>query len=756
MARLMRQRLARLCALLVGAGVCTAAPAEPVTAAIAVAVGVSTTTVVVAAQIALMVGSMLYQRQRAKREARRARDAYNASLEDRNVTIVEAAPPVRHIYGRATVGGAVAHMATTGDRDQFKYVVIAWAGHQCDAIEDIQVAGESVELDEDGFARATKWVKVTTQTLTSMFTLDATGAGPLPGVQQAVSLTKTESEESLGADGFTVIDGVIQVAPEHVAAWSGATVRVTGMLTTERPQLRVRHRLGSANQNADGPLVTITADLTDGKWRETDRLRGICYSVVLLHLDNKEFQGGLPPITATIRGKRVLDPRTDTTAWSDNPALCAYDFLRSVDYGKGVLPEQVEGVVAAANACDEMIPVPGGETGATAPRYRCDGAWLSGDDPDTVLEEICRSMAGYAVPGGAWRLQAGVYTPPVMVLDDDMAAGAISMVPAPGRADAWNGVRGQYIDPAQYNQSIDYEPYQVAAYVADDGGEVWGPLSLPYTNAGWRARSLAAISLEQSRAKSLVWPGPLACLRAQVGDRVSVSNTLLGLAGASFRVTARRYTHTSAACVELTLTQDDPAYYASVANSVQADGSLQPDTTERVTPPTGLVLTSPRAGTVRLQVNASPDTAVANGGRLLIQARLESAADWVSLPSAPGTATSQTINGLPAGLYVVQVDWQSAAGDSSGQWAAGVVRVAQGAYASIDDVSDAVASAAQSENPVFIGVVALPTYTLATLPPTTGDNEHGAIVVTDATPGPAVCVSDDADWISQITGTAVA
>lgn len=761
-------RLARLCLALVGAGVCTAVQAEPVTAAVSI-IGTwiggtaGAYAIMNAAAIAagvLKVGALaamtLYQRQKAKREARRARDAYNASLTDRNVTVVESAPVVRHIYGRATVGGAVVHLATTGDKDQYKHVVVAWAGHECDAIEDIQIAGESIELDGDGNATAEDWAKTEAKTQAATVVLDALGAASVAGMSSVVSVVNASTEDQLPGDGYTYTDGALQVLPAYLPGWAGATVRVTGSASIINSQIKVRHHLGAADQLADAQLVAATAGLTDGKWRATDRLQGICYSVFVLDLNNPDLQGGLPQITATIRGAHVLDPRSGATVWTDNSALCAYDFLRSADYGKGVLPEQVQGVIAAANACDELITVTDGGETITAPRYRCNGAWTSDEDPDSVLEDICRTMAGFAVPGGAWRLQAGVYTAPVLVLDDDLAAGPISMVPAPGRADAWNGVRGQYIDPAQYNQSVDFEPLQVAAYVDDDGGEVWGALNLPFSAEGWRARTLAAISLEQSRARSLVWVGPLACLRAQVGDRVAVSNALLGLAGNTFRVTARQYDHTAEGCVQLTLTQDDPAYYASVSNVVDLGGGLQPDTTQRVTPPTGLVLSSPRAGVIRVQVAPSPDQLVIAGGRLLIQGRLESGAEWASLPSAAGSATSQTITGLPAGLYVVQVDWQSSTGRTSGQWAAGAVRVAESAYASIEDVSDAVATAAQSDNPVFTGVVALPPYTLSTLPPTAGDNEHAAIVVTNATAGPSVCVSNGTQWISQITGLPVA
>lgn len=759
----MARGLTKLVAALALAGVCTGANAMPAAvAAVGVWMGgtagafmiMNATAVALGLQVAGMLAVGVYQRQKAKREARRQRDAYNASLTDRNTTVAESSPEVRHIYGRATVGGAVIAMFTRGDKDQYKDVVIAWAGHECDAIEDVLITGESIALDASGNATAEKWSSKSSSTTRAERTFDATGKLTLPGdVAQLVSISRGSGEEALVLYKtlYTVTGDVVQLKSEAMADWAGKQVHVQYSRDVVTSHVRVRHHLGMADQAADAQLITDSAGLK-GAWTAEDRLRGICYSIVTLDLNNNELQGGLPQLTAKIRGHKVLDPRAGNTAWSENPALCVYDFLRSGEYGKGVLPEQVEGVIAAANACDEAVTVPG-ET-ATAPRYTCNGAWTSAADPDNVLEDLCASMAGYAIPGGTWKVQAGVYTSPVMILGDNHAAGPISMVPAPSRADAWNGAKGQYIDPGQFNQAVDFEPLQSAQYVDDDGGEVWGQISFPFTDSGWRARTLANISLEKSRSKKLVWRGTLACLRAQVGDRVVVNNNLLALAGATFRVTKRAYEHASAS-VDLTLEQDEPHYYPGVTNAQQTGPGVQPDTAYRVAPPTGLVLTSPTAGKIAIHVNPSADLRVTNGGALLIQVRTADSSAWVSMPSAPGNATDQVITVLQKGVYVVQVDWRASTGQQSGQWLAGSVTVAQTAYATTDDVSNAAGGLAQKENPVFTGVVGLPVYPLASLPPPNGDNMRKSILVTDSTGRPAVCVSNGANWISQITGLSV-
>ena len=109
------------------------------------------------------------------------------------------------------------------------------------------------------------------------------------------------------------------------------------------------YTLGSPNQTADTFLVDESAH-----WTTEHRLRGIAYMYVRLAFDADVFPNGIPEITATISGKKVYDPRTSTTAWSDNPALCLRDYLTS-SYGIAEDTANIDDalVIAAANVCDQ-------------------------------------------------------------------------------------------------------------------------------------------------------------------------------------------------------------------------------------------------------------------------------------------------------------------------------------------------------------------------------------------------------------------
>jgi hypothetical protein len=61
-----------------------------------------------------------------------------------------------------------------------------------------------------------------------------------------------------------------------------------------------------------------------------------------------------PNISATVAGRKVFDPRSNTTVFSANPALCLADFITNDKFGAGRLVDQAS-LIDAANFCDEDV-----------------------------------------------------------------------------------------------------------------------------------------------------------------------------------------------------------------------------------------------------------------------------------------------------------------------------------------------------------------------------------------------------------------
>ena len=73
------------------------------------------------------------------------------------------------------------------------------------------------------------------------------------------------------------------------------------------------------NQREACPLLLETPH-----WTENHIGKNLTTLSVKLKDDSEVFKNN-PTFTARVKGKKVFDPRTELTAWSDNPALCVAD-----------------------------------------------------------------------------------------------------------------------------------------------------------------------------------------------------------------------------------------------------------------------------------------------------------------------------------------------------------------------------------------------------------------------------------------------
>lgn len=618
----------------------------------------------------IFVGSLAYGAYKAHEARADARRAYNRGLTDRTISLQGGEVPWQIIYGEATVAPAFAAILTSGERDEYKHVVTIWAAHECEGCVDVMLGGESIgPLDANGWVTTGKWAKTETTTASVTVTLNGSAQATLPHVPVQVF----EAAYNFGGDSgfdFAVPTWTPGSAVVTVPGWEGRTVTLSYTRATSNSRVRVRHFTGSPDQLADPVLM----GLLPAEWKASDRLRGLTYSIWSFDLREPELQQ-MPQMTARWRGKKLYDPRTGLTVWSPNNALAVRDFLLA-EYGKRCAPEQVgdASVIASANACDEPLP-----EFDDAPRYTCNGVFRTDQDTDVTLRQLLQSMAGSATFSGVWRIQAGVYEPPVMDLTDADNAGSVEEIPAPPEAEVFNGLRGKFFSPDRYDQLTDYPPYANPAFVAEDGQALWGDLPLPFTNTSWRCHNIARIFTERSRGEQISYPAKKRALRLRPGQRVRLSNSYLGMTNAIFRVVKKDY-QPGQAQVRLLLQQDDPSYW----DTVDAPATLPPPADNNpdpffVAPVAGLAVESgdtvaQRAadGTVlsrvRVTVAASQDALVTTGGALQLEYRPADETGWTRAPEAPGSTTQVWLQGLQDGrLYLVQARWRNAVG-AVGDW----------------------------------------------------------------------------------------
>ena len=296
-------------------------------------------------------------------------------------------------------------------------------------------------------------------------------------------------------------------------------------------KVRIKLHLGASNQTADASLVSESVH-----WTSQHTLNGIAYMYVRLNFDADVFPNGIPEFTTVIKGKKVYDPRTSTTVWSDNPALCLRDYLTS-SYGISEETDNIDDdlVIAAANVSDQT------NTDAGTTRYTCNGAFTTNSTPYDMINALLTSMDGslwYAQ--GKWRMKPAYWTAPVLDLNEDDLRSNISVSTRHSRRDNFNTVKGTFRGEESNWQTTDYPQVTSAAFVtADNGQESVADIDLPFTDNSIEARRIALISLERNRQQLTVNASfGLKTLQVQVGDNVRLTNSRFGWDNKEFEVVA--------------------------------------------------------------------------------------------------------------------------------------------------------------------------------------------------------------------------
>ena len=276
---------------------------------------------------------------------------------------------------------------------------------------------------------------------------------------------------------------------------------------------------------ADSALVSAS----NSKWTANHKLLDTAYMVVKLTHDPEKFSSGLPNISTIIRGKKVLDPSNNSTAWSQNPALCIYDYLRDTKYGLSETAVNIltSSVTTAKGVCDEAITL---SAGGTQPRYTIDGVVDTANSIKANIETMIGSMAGRLVySGGKFEVHAGEYIAPSITVDESQIIGEITVQTKQSRRNAFNGVKGVFLSEEDNYILADYPAQISSAYAVQDGDPIYLDMALPYTSNNVRAQRLAKLALFRSRQQEAITiPCNLSALRFKIGDNISVTNTRLG------------------------------------------------------------------------------------------------------------------------------------------------------------------------------------------------------------------------------------
>lgn len=521
--------------------------------------------------------------------------------------------------------------------------------------------------------------------------LSGSFGGRTQTIKQAISPRKVAYGETRVAGTLTFITSTINDGLFHmVITLTGHAIDsfVRYFINDEEQFLDAKGKPtgGSWNQSGSNPRVRIVGGAgtpagdaafqaaiqanLPGIWTPDHRQTG-CAKLYVVGATNN-FPNGLPNVTVVMKGKNdIYDPRTATTGFTKNAALCIRDYLSDPLLGVGEPDSGLNDTafIAEANICDEAVALAGG---GTEDRYTINGQFTKDADDATVLTRMLSACAGMLTyQGGEFTPYTGAYRTPAITFDENHIVGPVRVQAGIGRKELFNGVKGTFINPDDFFQQVPFPVVTNATYLAEDQNErIWKPgdVFFPFTDSSARCQRLAKIDLERARQQiTESVPLNLQGMRVQVGDVVNRNSTRMGWSGKPFEVKEWAFVNRGGADapkigVDMVLRETAATVY---------DWNSGEETTQDPAPNTNLpnpfIVASPgvpavaeslfftkTGGGVKARATVSWESAGDSYiNKYLLEYKLAAASEWTALPSTIQLAIN--IDDIAPGVYDFRV-----------------------------------------------------------------------------------------------------
>lgn len=530
----------------------------------------------------------------------------------------------------------------------------------------------------------------TVATSTQTFTLPSGVLSPPPdatGVHVVYQITSSVSDDASAISGATVVGYNVTLTGLTV----GRNITIYYQTSNGATKARVRKYLGAPGQTADSGMITNFP----GTWTSNHKATGIAYLVVELDYDQDAFTGGIPSVSAIVRGMKCFDPRTSTTAWTENPALHARALATHSLAGN--LPTNCiddPACIIAANICDTSTTYTVGGVNYVRPLYTSGYAFSVDRKPMDGITDLCQAMGGgWVWSDGALRLNAGGFrTANPGVLDETWLTDedAVQIQVGYQRTALVNTITGTFSDKFQDYTPVPMPRLSPPAYTTADGATLSQSIQYSAVTFAGQAQYISSCLLRRQRQGMVV---KMRCnFRAwqdQTFDVRNVSLARFGWVNKPFEVI--KDTQTADGSFELILQETAAAIWDMDAGFTAAD--IAPNTNMPV--PWGLPLITSLAattgdatllrqadGTVIPQVlvtwDAITDSRVLQGGYVEIRYwRMGDLADTFQTFRAQGGDSQAFLSGVRSGsMYIVTARTVSVI--TQGPWCNQVVTNASG------------------------------------------------------------------------------
>jgi hypothetical protein len=475
-----------------------------------------------------------------------------------------------------------------------------------------------------------------------------------------------------GGAGITAIDEVY--VDDKLVTFDGAlsdgTIRGVSSGDTNfykggESLISIQGFFGLDNQSASSLLDETT------NWTSDHKLSGLAY-VALRFKWNQDAFNGLPEVRVTVRGKKIYDPRLDSTkggsgshrqdtastwAYSANSSLVLLDYLRNSRYGKGLPNDAFEtnydSFKTSANTCDTQVtPYSGAvsdinlfETNAVI------------DSEKKVLENVrellvpMRAIFNYTQ--GKYKIIVEGSGSSQLLLTKDNVVSEVKLQ-GESKSEKYNRVIGTFTNPEKDYQSdtVSYPPFddsaldpadQHATMLSDDNNTLLErSFDMLQVTSPYQAEEICENILKRSRnnLKAEVTVTSEA-LNLSIGDIVTATYDTAGFSAKPFRVMSLAINSDSTVTLGLEEHQDN--FYTWESKS------LAPTIADTVLP-NPFSVSAPASVTLGDQLIQYSDGVVITALDVTIGASLDNFVDYYQVEYKLSTDATYQVSGQVKGL----------------------------------------------------------------------------------------------------------
>lgn len=336
--------------------------------------------------------------------------------------------------------------------------------------------------------------------------------------------------------------------------------------------VNVTTHTGTDAQTADADLDAAFPDYTSA-----DKLSGLAYATIKLTFD-KDKMSHVPKIEFIIQGKKCLDPRTSTTGYTKNPAVCIYDYLLNSRYGAGYKLTSSKLKTASFNTAATYFETQITKyTGAGVNINICEMHAVV-DTGETVLDNIKKMLGSFnshlIMDGDLYAFFVEKDDTPVMTLDKNNIVNDSCTFAINESSERFNTIKITF-----QNEEKEYLQDQIVIQdatllTADQSIESVQEITIEHDTLSYRMTHYANTAIKKSRQG--IGVGLTAFEQVFIllpGDIVYVTHETPGWTNKKFRVLVTK--ELAGGNVALTLVEHEPTVYD---RTIPASAPTPPDT----------------------------------------------------------------------------------------------------------------------------------------------------------------------------------